>query len=275
MALAGLSINVTLGMWLDDLRMGLKQALKTIAPLQVEAVGIDALNPELDPRTLSASGRRDLAQFIRARGTRLAALRADVGGRRLADPARLDVNLSRLREAIQLADDLGAPHLVVAAGFIPHISEKENASVRTAMSEAARALAGFASVSRTRVAWLGGTEAPEVLAEFLHGVDSSGILEVDLNPGGYVMRGIDPMKALNALSSRVGLARAADHFRGGAEAPFGKGDVRWGEVLIGLSTLQRQAPIPILAATTLEGDRLQALGSAYKLLQALRKNPLA
>ena len=271
----GFSVNVSVGMWVDDLRADLKQSIKVIEPFKVEAIGIDALSPELNPRALSISGRRDLAQYIRARGTTLAALRADVGGRRLADPARLDVNLGRIREAIQLANDLAAPHLVVPAGFIPAETEKENASIRNAMSEAARALAGFAATSRTRVSWLGGTEAPEVLAQFLNSVDSSGILEVDLNPGGYVMRGVDPSKALNELSSRVGLARATDHYRGGAEAPFGKGDVRWGEILIGLSTLQRQSPLHVLAATTLEGDRLQGLSAAYKRLLALRKNPVA
>src|SRR5437762_2045234 len=129
----GLSINVSLGIWVDDLQLGLKQALKAIEPLKVESVGLDAFSPELNPRTLSVSGRRDLAQFIRARGTNLAAMRADVGGRRLADPAHLDVNLSRIKDAIQLANDVGAPHFVIAAGFVPPESEKENASMRTAL----------------------------------------------------------------------------------------------------------------------------------------------
>src|SRR4051812_44141179 len=91
------TVNVQLGMWADDLRMGLKQALQIIKPLQIEAIGLDAFSAELSPRTLSASGRRDVAQLIRSRGAVLAAMRADVGGRRLADAQTLDVNLSRVR----------------------------------------------------------------------------------------------------------------------------------------------------------------------------------
>src|SRR3954469_9737680 len=165
-------MNIQLGVWADDLRLGLKQAMLTLKPLQVEAVGLDAFSTELSPRTLGQSGRRDLAQFVRSRGAALAALRADVGGRRLADPKTLDVNLERIRDALQLASDLGAAYLVVPGGFIPAASDKNEATARGALSEAARNLAGLSSATRTRICWLGGQEAPEVLAEFLHGIDS-------------------------------------------------------------------------------------------------------
>ena len=267
-------MNIQLGLWVDDLRLGVKQAMQLIKPLQVEAIGLDAFGPEISPRALGPSARRDLAQFIRSRGTVLAAMRADVGGRRLADAKSLDVNLAKIREALQLASDLGAANLVVPGGYAPAADDKDNATARATLSEAARTLAGFASSSRTRLSWLGGQESPEILAEFLGSVDSGGMLEVDLNPGAYVMRGIDPSKALNALSSRVAMATAADHYRGGAEAPFGMGDVRWGEVLIGLSTLKRASAIPILASCTLDGQRAQMMATAYQRLGALRKNPV-
>ncbi|MCY3023305.1 MAG: hypothetical protein NTW87_30370 [Planctomycetota bacterium] len=275
--------NTRLGLWLDDPRLDIKAGLKAVAPLQPEAIGLDAFGPELQPRSLGLSGRRDLAHLVRSKGTLLAALRADVGGRRLADTGTLDVNLGRLREALQLASDLGAACLVVPAGYLPDEQRTAqgrdahatgDAAARNALSEAARALAGLAASSRTRVCWLGGGEAPEALAGFLQEEDRGGILEVDLNPGGYVARGLDPLNALRVLSSRVALVRATDHYRGGGEASFGQGDVPWGEVLVGLSALQRPEPIPVLAASTLAGDRLAALSAAYKRLQALRRNPL-
>jgi len=105
-----------------------------------------------------------------------------VGGRRLADAATLDASLFRLREAVQLAADVGAAHLVVPAGYVPPAGDAENASVRATLAEAARALGDVSASARVRVCWLGGSEPPEVLAEFLNGVDSGGILEVDLNP---------------------------------------------------------------------------------------------
>ena len=268
------SINVRLGLWLDDLRLNLKDGLKAVAPLKIEAAGLDAFSPELSPRTLGPSGRRDLAHFVRGRGVAISALKADVGGRGFSDPKLLDVNLSRVREALQMSVDLGAPFLVVAGGFVPPASEEGSATQRNSLAEAARTLAGFSSSLGSRVCWQGGHEAPEVLAEFLNSADSSGLLAVDLNPGAYVMRGMDPLKALNALSSRVYMARAADHYRGGAEASFGSGDVHWGELMIGLSTLQRNTPIDMLAGSSVDNDRVLSLSKAYKRLFALRQNPM-
>jgi len=273
MILSG-STNIRLGIWLDDMRMSLKPALKTVAPLRPEIVGIDAFSDELSPRSLGQTGRRDLAQSIRAKGMTLAAMRADLGGRRLADSKALDVNLTKIREAVQLCADTGAKNLVVPAGYVPPKNDKDGVTARSTLSEAARVLAGLASSTGVRICWTSGSEAPEVLAEFLNEIDSAGLLEVEFHPGAFVMRGTDPLKALNALSSRVSMARAVDHYQGGAEAPFGKGDVRWGEVLIGLSTLRRSLPIDTLAGCTLGGERLQALAGAYQRLVALRKNPL-
>ncbi len=268
-----LATNLQIGVWLDDLRTDLKAAFAAVGPLKPECVGLDAFSAELSPRALGRSGRRDAAHFIRSRGSTLVALRADVGGRRLADAASLDVNLARLRDAWELAGDLGAAHLVVPSGYVPAADDKDGAQARRTLAEATRVLATMSSSGRVRVCWLGGQENPEVLAAFLHECDSAGILEVDLNPGAYLMRGIDPLKALQALSERVAMARAADHYRGGSEAPFGSGDVRWSEIVVSLSTLSRSAPLPLLAACTLDGDRLRLISAGYERLKALRANP--
>ena len=268
----GFSVNVRIGAWANDLRLGLKDALKTLGTLHAESVGLDAFAPEVSPRALGLSGRRDLAHFIRARGLAGAALLADVGGRRLADAQALDVNLSRIREALQLAGDLGMPYLVVPAGFIPPEEEKQSGA-STALREAARTLAAWAAQSKVRVCWQAGLEPPEALKQFLAENDSSGVLAIDLNPGGFLARGCDPLKALSLLSERVALVRAVDHFSGGGEAPFGKGDVRWGELLIALSGLPRTAPVDLLTGCTLEGERVPAIGSAIQRLAALRNNP--
>ena len=263
--------NIRLGLWLDDLRLGVKAGLKAIAPLGVEAIGLEAFGAELSPRNLSQTGRRDLARLVRSKGAALAALLADVGGRRLADAATLDANLQRLREAAQLAADVGAEFLVVPAGYVPPAESRDEAPVRATLTEAARAVCEMASSSRVRVCWQAGSEAPETLAEFLGSVDSGGLLHVDLNPGAHIMRGFDPLKALSTLCARVAVARATDSYRGGGEAPFGQGDVRWGEVLIGLSALPR--PVYVLAGCGLDCDRTAALTGAYQRLSALRVNP--
>jgi sugar phosphate isomerase/epimerase len=263
----GFSINVRLGIWLDDLRLNVKDALRAALPMKPEAAGLDAFGADTNARELGDTGRRDLAHFIRSRSIHFAAFRADTGGRRLADPARLDVNITRLREALQLASDCGVEHL-------PAADDKENAVARATLLEAARTIGALASHSRTRIAWLAGSEAPDSLAAFLNEVDRAELFEVDLNPGGLVMRAHDPLKALGTLSARTGFVTAIDHVRGGGEAPFGKGDVRWGEVLVGISGLSRSAPLNMLCGCRLEGDRTAALTRALARLNELRRNPL-
>ncbi len=270
--MAGFSINVRIGLWIDGLKLGVKAGLKQAAAMQPEALGLDAFDADISPRSLSLSGRRDLARHARGVAP-ISALKADVGGRRLADARNLDTNLERLRDVMQMAADLGAPRVLVAGGFVPE-DTKENATERGALSEAAHALNAMASNSGVSVCWLAGSEAPERLAAFLNAADSGGMIEADLNPGGCVMRGVDPLKALNALSARVSMAVASDHYRGGAEAPFGRGDVRWGEVLVGLSALRRNLPVDLLAACGLDGDRTAALSNAVKRLKELRANPV-
>ena len=270
--MTGFSINVRIGVWISDLKQGVKAGLKTAALMQPEALGLDAFDAEISPRNLSGSGRRDLARHIRNVAP-LSALKADVGGRRLADPSTLDTNLERLRDVLQMAAEVGAPRVQIAAGFVPE-DLKENATERSVLAEAARALNALASNSGVRICWLAGSEAPETLAQFLNFADPSGLIEVDLNPGAFVMRGGDPLKALNALSARVSMARAADHWRGGAEAPFGKGDVRWGEVLVGLSSLNRNLPLDILAGCSVESDRQTMLSNAVSRLKEKRANPV-
>ena len=164
--------------------------------------------------------------------------------------------------------------MVVPLGFVPPDADAANAKTRAVLSEAVRALAGFGASTGVRPAVLAGGEPPGDLAAFLNAADSSGLLEVDLNPGGFVSRGIEPLAALNALSGRVALASAADYFRGGGEAPFGKGDMRWGELIVGLSTLSRGEKLALLAGCQRECNRREALAEAVAGLKRLRANPL-
>jgi sugar phosphate isomerase/epimerase len=274
MSLAGL-VPLPIGVWLDDLRLGLRDSLARTSAWRLEAVGLNAFDAEIDPRTLSASGRRDLEHRIRASGARLTAVRADVGGRRLAEAARLDVNLARLRDAAQLARDLHAPCLAVPLGFLPPAREEGSATTRNTWAEGARALLDFGTSLGVRIAAVPCGESAEDLSAFLHETDAGELLAVDLQPGLFVSRGQDPLAALNALASRVCLATALDYFRGGGEAPFGKGDVPWGHVIVGLSSLSGRGGISLLAGCSREGDRTAALQATVVALRALRANPLS
>jgi sugar phosphate isomerase/epimerase len=265
---------IAVGLWLDDLRLGLRQAIDWARGVGAQAAGLDAFGAEVAPRALSSTGRRELTLRFRSAGLNLAALRADAGGRRLADAATLDANLTRLREALELARALGAARVVIPLGFVPPASDAAGAGAREALAEAVGALGAITNTLGVRPAAAAGAEAPGELAEFLNSRDPAGLFEVDLNPGALLSRGHDPLAALGCLASRVGLASAADFFRGGGEAPFGKGDVPWGELLVGLSTLPRHQALPVLAACQRECDRPAALRSAVARLIELRARPL-
>jgi hypothetical protein len=163
----------------------------------------------------------------------------------------------------------------VPLGFIPPAGEASAAEARTTLAEAVRALCDLSSGLGVRPAAVAGGEPAGELAGFLRAHDASGLLEVDFNPGLFVSRGHDPREALAALSERVGLCTAADHFRGGGEAPFGKSDVPWGELIIAWSGMKAAQPLAVLAACARECDRKAALGAAVERLRTLRANPLA
>jgi len=266
---------LTIGLWIDDLQRGLKDGLQWAASSHAEAVGLDAFNPELDPRSLSSSGRRELARRVRQTGAVPTAVRADVGGRRLSDPSTLDVALGRVRHAFELARELGAHRIVLPFGFVPPAGEAEHERTRAALREALSAVISLSNSTGVRPAAMVGREPVANLQAFLDAGDSSGLLEIDLNPGALLARGEDPLTGLNALSERVAQATAADHFHGGSEAPFGKGDVPWPELMVALSTLRHSGPVALLASCTRECDRAPALQAAVEQLRQLRSNPFA
>jgi len=268
-------MTTVIGIWLDDLQRGLKDGLRHLSGWPIEALGLDALGPELDPRLLAASGRRDLARQVRNAGATQTVLRADVGGRRLSDAATLDAALGRVRQAFELARDLNAVRVTIPLGFVPDGRDASHERIRNALKEALGFLLDVGNRTGVRPAVLAGREPTADLGDFLDAHDAAGFVDVDLNPGVVLGRGEDPVAALQTLSSRVAQATALDHFRGGNEAVFGRGDVAWPELMVGLSALSRPAPVALLAGCTRECDRSAALRATLDRLRQLRASPFS
>ena len=286
-----------LGVWIDDLKLGVREGLKRCARAEADAVGLDGFSKEISPRGLSTTGRQELARLIRNADVKLAVVKADVGGRRLSDPATVDVTISKIKEVFELARDLGAVRVLVPLGHIPENSETKprletsSASIfelpapgrkfemapttdLAALDEAVRAISQLGSNSGIRPAVLSSAEPVERLVKFLDRNDPGNLIEIDLNPGAWTAKGEDATKALFGLSNRIGMATAIDHFKGGAEAPFGQGDVPWPELIVSLSALSRPEPLVLLAGCQRECDRVKALGEALLGLQKIRLNPM-
>lgn len=266
--------RLRIGLWLDDLGLTLREGLKEASGWRLEAAGLDAFGSEVSSRVLSVSGRKDLAHRIRSAGLVLHALRADSGGRRLADTNTLDANLARIRAAFELARDLGVRQLVLPLGHIPPTTAQTGLGARTALREAVQALASFGSTLGVRPLAQAGNEPATELAAFLQEHDPGGLFGVDLNPGRLVSRGEEALAALPVLSERIALASIADYYLGGGEAPFGEGDVPFGGLLVVLSALSGAAPLALLAACSRECDRVLALRQSVERLKKLRLRPL-
>jgi sugar phosphate isomerase/epimerase len=292
------SSALKLGCWVDDLRLGVRDGLKRAAQWHCDAVGVDILSSEITPRSLSTTGRKELARLIQNSNAKLAAVKADTGGRRLSDPQTIDATLALVKEAFELARDLGAGRVLIPLGYIPEEGAAEKPRIETssasiftlpapgknsaappttnlgALNEAARAIAALGSNLGVRPCVSSSSEPVERLEKFLQGVDPGNLIEIDLNPGAWTAKGEDPSKALFALNSRLGLATSMDHYRGGAEAVLGTGDVPWPEVVIGLSSLSRSEPLAMLVSCHKEGDRVSMIRAGLEKLTKLRLNPL-
>ena len=85
----------------------LRATLDRLRTLGVRAVQLDAAAPELDPLTLSASGRRDVIASLRRRELLAAGLDCPVRATSLGDPATADAAIARVIDVIRLAADLG------------------------------------------------------------------------------------------------------------------------------------------------------------------------
>jgi sugar phosphate isomerase/epimerase len=266
-----MSSNLRIGLWAQDLKLGVKAGLNAAAPLCPESLGLDAFAPEIAPREIGQSGRHDLARHARNVAP-LVALKADLGGRRLADPQSLEVGFVRIREALDLARDAGVPRLCVPLGFIPSQPSPDDPSYR-ALLEAGKVLASLAAGSATLICVLAGTEPAAALHGFLAATDPGGILGVEFSPGAFTGRDQKVLDAFALLGPRIAFFSALDHYRGGGEAPFGKGDTRWGEVMAAASTLNRTQPIDILAGCTLDCDRPAVLTGAIAALKQARLRP--
>lgn len=298
MAISVGSSALKLGCWVDDLKLGVREGLKLTAKWRCESVGVDILSNEISPRGLSTTGRKELARLIQNSNAKLTAVKADAGGRRLSDPKTIDVTLAMVKEAFELARDLGAKRVLVPLGYIPEENAVEKPRIETSsnsiftlpppakkgdvppvtsltvLNEAGRAITALSSNLGLQPCVSSSAEPADRLLKFLNQIDPGSLIEIDLNPGAWTAKGEDPASALFALNARLGLATSMDHFKGGAEAVLGTGDVPWPELVIGLSSLSRSEPLSMLVSCQKEGDRVKMIQTGLEKLYKLRLNPL-
>jgi sugar phosphate isomerase/epimerase len=170
------------------------EALDAVASLGLAGVQFDASDPELRPREMSESARRDLVAALRRRGLAASGVDCFVPIERFVDPARVERAMEAVRGSIALAESLGR---VPVCLWLPA------ASVKQLGEELVR------EAQRRGVP----------LADFTW-PDAGGALGID--PAAVLSAGGDPCAAVSTAGSRVAAARVVDLLQGGLRGPIGQ-----------------------------------------------------
>jgi L-ribulose-5-phosphate 3-epimerase len=223
-----------IGIRLESLGLPLRRALAAAQRMGVAGVQVDALG-DLDPRNLSATGRREFRNLLRTYNVELIALGCPLR-HGLDVPEGLEERIDRLRQAMVLSFDLGPRLTIVEAG---RVQEEESDPRRVLLQEALLTLGQHGDRIGAVLALETGLESGPVLRKFLDGFDTGG-LGVNLDPANLMMHGFDLYEAVRVLREKIVHAHAKDARQSGAsrqaqEVPLGHGDIDW---LLFLSALE-------------------------------------
>jgi L-ribulose-5-phosphate 3-epimerase len=258
--------RLRIGVRLESLGLPLRHGLQEIARQGVAGVQVDAVG-DLNPKTLSQTGRREFSHLLRAHNLELTALGCPLRhglDTALDQEARID----HLRDVLSLSFDLGARIAIVAAGRIPEDANDPRAQLLT---EALLALAHHGDRTGTVLALETGLESGPALRQFLDRFDTGG-LAVNLDPANLLLGGFDPYESTRALHGRVVHghaqdARQAGPNRTGQLVPLGHGDIDWLRYVSVLEEINYQGWLVIEQET---GDtRLRDVAAGVKFLRRL------
>jgi sugar phosphate isomerase/epimerase len=210
-----------LGVYVNDLGLGVKGGIKRASELELDGVQL-AGDGELDIDNLSKSGRREVVKFVERHSLALGSLGAGVG-RGLRDAEANNRIVPLVANCLAAARDLGTKIVTLNAGSV---AEDEADPSRHAMREALADLEREAQLHGVVLALETGGEPPERLAAFLEALDFSAI-RVNIDPGALVTRGWSPSEAVGRLAPWTVQTYARDGRFGGGESDLGKGEVEW------------------------------------------------
>lgn len=199
-----------------------KKALLAAAKTGAQAVEIDARH-ELKPADLTGTAKRQIRKMLEDLNLRVSSLRFPT--RRGYDvQADLERRIDATRQAMLMAYELGASHVINQIGRVPADHESTaGQQLRSALED----LAGYGAKVGAFLAAETGTESGEDLLKLLDSLEDH-FVPVAFNPGQLIINGFDPRSAIRALASRVGIVVAQDGVqdlaRGRAlEVPLGAG----------------------------------------------------
>lgn len=254
-----------IGVDVDDLRLSLKDGIRTAAEQQFGAVEVSATSTEVDPRHLSVSGRRHFSRYITGHGLQLASLTADFPQLRITDPRTVQERIERTRAIFDLARDVDSPVVTTSVGALTHPELGEPSPLAI---EALSQLAEYAESRRIVLAIRPSHDSAERMQAVFKAIGSRA-LRIGLDPAASVMAGANPLSLLMRFPDQLALIHLRDGTagavdRGGRETQLGEGDV------------DMRAILEVLRETDFSGAHIiRRMDSANPLQDCLRARDLA
>lgn len=213
-----------------------RQAVRRLRDWGVQGAEWDAVG-ELAPEQLSQSGRRELRHILEANNLSPAGIRVplSVG---LDQPEGLEARMEMLRQALQLAYDVGSRIILVDPGALP---DDTSAPQYTMLADVLLSLGRYGERVGSVLALETGATPPQSWRQFLDRLQSEG-LGILLDPATLIAHGIEPEEAVSQLQPHLRYVQAREARRGtrhhpAQEVPLGHGHVDW----IGLTNALRDA----------------------------------
>lgn len=170
-------------------------SLDAVVALGLAGVQLDAADPELRPRELGDSARRDLAAALRRRGLRASGIDCFIPVERFADPARVERAIEAVHGCLSLAESL---QRVPVCMHLPHAGALEVA--QALQREAQR------------------RGVP--LADFTLPPNADASVAIGLDPAAVLASSGDPAAMVAAAGARLAAARVVDLLRSGLRGPI-------------------------------------------------------
>lgn len=215
-----------IGIVAESTGLPVRKAIAEAARMGASGVQVDAAG-ELAGDRLGETGRREFRNLLRSFNQEFAALNVPL--RHGLDVAEnQQERIDYVRNAMQLAFDLGARKVVVACPRVPDEPESPRA---VTMRDSLTALGAFGDRIGTVVALEIGFDPTDKVKAYLSTYDT-GSLKVTFDPANLLMHGHDPLANLTPLQGWIAHvhardARLAGLSRGLQEVPVGAGDVDW------------------------------------------------
>jgi len=177
-----MSTKVKIGLCVDDLRLPAPEAIQQAAKMGYHLIELGTVGTEFEPRRFGQTARRHLRRFVLNLGLEIAALAADIGGKRFADPARVEEGFDRTRAAMEMAAQMHVPIVVTDLG--PIAAPVEDAPV----FEVLQSLGQIADATGTFLALRTGYCEPRFLADLVSRLGCP-MIRVCYDPGGLLIAG--------------------------------------------------------------------------------------